>query len=87
MQQAGLLQSGAHGAPYDVYALFHDRNTDQITSSIDDFSCFLPEDQRRISAQRARLFDWLAGLGVDIPSSIGREMLGPCVSVLRDCVD
>jgi predicted PurR-regulated permease PerM len=48
-----------------------------IGSSIDDFSRSLPDYQQRITEQKDRLIEWLAGVGVTIPASLGSDILDP----------
>ena len=48
-----------------------------IGSSIDDFSRSLPDYQQRITEQKDRLIEWLAGFGVTIPASLGSDILDP----------
>jgi predicted PurR-regulated permease PerM len=48
-----------------------------IGTSIDEFSRSMPEYQQRITAQKNQLISWLAGLGVEIPKSVGSDILDP----------
>ena len=48
-----------------------------IGSSIDDFTRALPEYQQRITEQKTQFFNWLAGYGVEIPASLGSDILDP----------
>ena len=48
-----------------------------IGSSIDDFTRALPEYQQRITEQKTQFFHWLAGYGVEIPASLGSDILDP----------
>ncbi len=48
-----------------------------IGTSIEEFGRSLPDYQQRISAQKDQLFRWLAGIGIEVPASIGGELLDP----------
>jgi len=48
-----------------------------IGTSIEEFSRALPDYQQGITAQKNQLFSWLAGYGIDVPKSIGADILDP----------
>ena len=48
-----------------------------IGTSIEQFSRALPEYQQKIGAQKDQLLSWLAGFGIDVPSSLARDIFDP----------
>ena len=48
-----------------------------IGTSIEEFSRSLPTYEQKIAVQKHRLLTWLAGLGVEVPSSLAREVFDP----------
>lgn len=48
-----------------------------IGTSIEEFRRSLPDYQQKITEQKDQLFAWLAGIGVDVPESLGSEIFDP----------
>jgi AI-2 transport protein TqsA len=48
-----------------------------IGTSIEEFRRSLPDYQQKITAQKDQLIAWLAGIGVDVPESLGSDIFDP----------